>query len=106
VPSHAKGQETDIFIVCEYGPERRRFALHVECKRGNGKFELDQAEAYRPRGNFMMNKPEFMSYSDFATVLIAPLAFLNAHATEAASFDTAISFEALGGFIPDFKSAN
>ena len=52
----------------------------------------------------MMNRREFLDYSDFETMLIAPLAFKREHQTKASLFDRYISYEEIARFIPEFGS--
>jgi hypothetical protein len=70
-----KGGEIDIFMVFELLSDNRRFALHFENKTANGKFEYGQPEGYSIRAQHMANKPRYLNYQDYETILIAPIAF-------------------------------
>lgn len=95
-------KETDVFLVFEDITDKKRFALHVENKMRNGKFTFLQAECYAARGKHMMNRREFLRYSDFETMLIAPLGFKNQYSEPAALFDRYISYEEIAPFIAEF----
>ncbi len=92
-----------VFEVISTG---KRFALHVENKRDNYKFNPGQAAAYSPRARHMLNRAEFLSHSDFETVLLAPVAFRNRHAPEAGIFDVFVSYEEVARFLPSFGTAD
>ncbi len=84
----------------------KRFALHVENKRNNYKFNLGQAAACSPRARHMINRAEFLSHSDFQTVLLAPVAFRNSYAPEARLFDAFVSYEDVAQFLSPFGAAD
>jgi hypothetical protein len=98
------GKETDIFLVFEGIVDKKRFALHVENKLRNSKFEILQAACYAARGKHMINRPEFLLYSDFETMLIAPLGFRCRHKELADPFDRYVSHEEIAPFIAEFGS--
>lgn len=104
VPETGEERETDVFLVFEDGPAGDRFALHVENKLANGKFLAGQAEGYEPRARFMANQERFLSYQDFATILIAPTDFRNANLSLASFFDAFIAYEELAEWISDFRT--
>ncbi len=104
VPGLEKARETDIFMVFEAPPDRHRFALHIENKRDRYKFNDGQAAAYTPRAQSMLNKPEYLSHSDYQTVLLAPSRFRDRHEAEASLFDIFISYEAVARFLPAFAT--
>jgi hypothetical protein len=99
-----KDRETDIFLVFEIVDSKRRFSLHIENKRDNGKFAEGQAEAYRTRARHMANKQEYLGYQDFETILIAPQAFMKKYETACGHFDAHISYEDIALFVPEFAS--
>jgi hypothetical protein len=105
VPELSKDRETDVFMVFVVTGTDKRFALHVENKRDNYKFNPGQAAAYAPRARHMLNRPDYLSHSDFQTVLLAPVAFRNRYAAEADLFDIFISYEEVARFIPQFAAA-
>jgi hypothetical protein len=103
IPELAEQRETDIFVVFEIvDTKQQRFALHIENKKGNGRFAEGQAEAYLFRAQHMMNRAEYLSYSDFATILIAPLVFRHSNAAKCALFDCHLTYEDIAKFIPEF----
>ena len=105
VPELSEQRETDIFMVFEVTLSRARFALHFENKRDNYKFNPGQAAAYAPRSRHMLNRPEYLSHSDFQTVLLAPMSFHKRHTAEATLFDVFISYEEVARFLPAFSAA-
>src|SRR6266446_1022821 len=108
VKKSGRGQETDIFLVFEPTESKKRFALCIENKKRRvlSKREADefreQAEAYEPRARFMRNKHEFLSYDDFVTVLVAPIAFRNGYIATCDLFNFYIAYENVANFIPDY----
>jgi hypothetical protein len=103
VPELEKDRETDIFMVFEKLSDRRRFALHIENKRDNYKFNEGQAAAYTPRAKHMSNKVEYLDYSDFATILLAPRSFRERFASDSALFEVFIAYEEVARFVPAFS---
>lgn len=104
VPEIEEQRETDIFLVFQIEANGKRFALHIENKRENGKFSDGQAEGYGPRARHMMSKDEYLDYSDFETVLIAPSTFRKKYREECDLFGAYISYEEIANFIPEFDS--
>jgi hypothetical protein len=94
--------ETDIFVVFALSGSSRRFALHIEDKPPRGKFTPNQYLNYRRRAEFMAGKSEYMCYSDFTTILLAPEAFIREHCDKAHHFDCRISYESVAMAIPLF----
>lgn len=103
IPELGEERETDIFLVFEIIDSTKRFALHVENKKGNGIFSKGQAEGYAPKARCMMNKEKYLSYSDFETVLISPSTFRENNRGKCDLFDVFISYEDIAKFIPDFR---
>ena len=97
--------ETDIFAVFEVPASSLRFALHVEDKPPHGEFTLNQPLQARARAEFMKKKSQFMNYSDFTTILLAPASFIAKHKSEAKHFELCITYEAVGPMIPLFAQA-
>lgn len=95
--------ETDIFLVFEV--EGSRFALHVEDKPAHGKLELRQAVDYRRRAAFKSNAVDWLDYSDFEVLLLAPAEFVERHSKCAAQFDRVITYEQVACFVPLFQAA-
>jgi hypothetical protein len=101
IPALSEQRETDIFLVFEVTGSSKRFALHIENKQG-GRFRPGQAEAYEPRARFMMNTERSLNYTDFQTVMIAPLAFRANNRAKSDVFGCYIPYEDVATFIPEF----
>jgi hypothetical protein len=97
-----KGSETDIFATFQLQGTDLRFALHIEDKPPHGQFTLNQYLNYKRRAACMARRAEYMDYSDFATVLLAPSGFIDAHISEVDYFDGTITYESVAAFIPLF----
>lgn len=95
--------ETDLFFVFE--SDHCRFAFHIENKPPSGKLSFTQASGYRRRAIFKANTPGWLSYVDFETILLAPLAFIEANRESANQFDRTISYESVALFVPLFAEA-
>ena len=93
-------------MVFEVTASGKRFALHVENKRDNYKFNPGQAAAYAPRARHMLNRAEYLSHSDFQTVLLAPVSLRDRHAAESALFDIFVSYEEVERFLPAYAELN
>jgi hypothetical protein len=102
VPELSHQRETDIFLVFEVAGTNDRFALLIENKLKSD-FLPGQAEGYEPKGRFMAAKPEYLNFSEFQTVLIAPAIFRMANREKSDIFDCYISYEALSEFIPEVR---
>lgn len=96
--------ETDIFAVFETSAGGR-FALHIENKPPHGKLLIKQAADYRRRAIQMAGQARFLQYDDFATILLAPLTFIQRNAEATAQFDTLLSYEELADFIPLYAAS-
>ena len=103
IPELGEERETDIFLVFEIADSGKRFALHIENKKGNGKFLEGQPEGYEPRARYMMNEEKYLSYSEFETVLIAPSTFRGKYKDKCDLFDIFISYEEIATLIPEFQ---
>jgi hypothetical protein len=95
--------ETDIFLVFEV--EATRFALHIEDKPPHGRLELRQATDYRRRAAFKSDSMDWLNYSDFEVLLLAPAEFIDRYSECAAQFDRVITYEEIGQFVPLFRAA-
>jgi hypothetical protein len=102
VPELKKDRETDIFMVFER-TDGARFALHIENKRDNYRFNEGQAAAYTPRAIHMSNKVEYLNYADFSTVLLAPRRFRERFASDCALFEVFIAYDEVAQFVPAFS---
>jgi len=87
--------ETDILVVFEDLNENSKVAIHIENKLANGKFEEYQPELYGPRAKQWIGLPKYKSYTDFATILIAPKSFHDKNLARSNTFDSFISYEEL-----------
>jgi hypothetical protein len=94
--------ETDIFLV--FDAAGHRFALHIEDKPPHGKLELRQAIDYRRRAVFKANSADWLNYTDFEVLLLAPAEFIERHLDCAAQFDRAITYEEVAKFAPLFDT--
>ena len=94
--------ETDVFAVFQDQADEERFALHVECKMAAGKFMQNQAAQYQLRGEFMKSN-KWVPYSDFDTILLAPIAFAQAFPFETETFGAFIPFEDVARWLPSFR---
>jgi len=97
--------ETDIFAVFGLPDTTKRIALHIEDKPPHGKFTPNQYINYSKRALFMANKPQYMNYSDFTTILLAPQSFLDKHEEQVTYFDCLISYESVATIIPEFAES-
>jgi len=93
--------ETDVLLVVE-SDSGRRAALHIENKLANGHFTELQPEMYHQRAAHWLLNEKYKNYSDFQTVLIAPLQFYDRNRKHAKLFDVYISHEEISQYIPEF----
>ncbi len=103
VEQKAKDSETDILVVFET-EHKKRFALHIENKL-TSKFEHLQPEQYPIRAKDWAENPKYRNYTDWETVLIAPIAFYEKYITDSKKFDRYISHEDISLHIHEFKSS-
>lgn len=97
--------ETDIFLVLSNANSQERIALHIEDKPPHGKFTPGQYLNYRRRAQFMANKEQYMNYSKFTTVLLAPNSFIEENEDKVKHFDSVLSYESVSTFIPLFADS-
>lgn len=97
--------ETDVLLVVS-DRNGRLLGLHIENKVGAGKFTDLQPEMYAHRAAHWIGNPRYGGYADFDTVLLAPEAFRQRHASQAALFGCFISHEAVSQHIPLFRQAS
>jgi len=98
-------REVDIFLVFE-ASDGNRFALLVENKLLKSSFQPGQAESYAMLGKAMMGRPEFLAYSNYETVLLAPEGFRTRNIDRCGMFDRFLSHEEVGLSIPEFRPAS
>ena len=94
--------ETDIFVVFGFPGSTKRVALHIEDKPPHGKFTPNQYLNYQRRAEFMTGRSEYMSYSDYTTILLAPEAFFEENSATVHHFECRISYESVALAIPVF----
>ena len=106
VPELGRDSETDIFMVFEIAETRRRFAIHVENKTLGGSFTEQQPESYDFRARHMMKQHRSVfGYTDFDTLLIAPLGFKEKNDEACRAFGCYIAYEDIAPYVPEFKHA-
>jgi len=98
-----KEGETDVLVVFQTLDEKR-FALHIENKLASGHFTPSQPELYAARAAFWQGKPQYRSYQEWETVLVAPNAFFQRCKTEATKFHRFVSHEEIAAHIPLFST--
>lgn len=103
--SDGSESETDIFLVFKVPDSNSRFALHIEDKPPHGKFTPKQYLNYKKRAEYMSEKDEYMNYSDYTTILLAPNSFLKANTEKTNYFDVIVSYESVAKFIPLFEDS-
>lgn len=96
-----KESETDILVVF-HAEDGEAIAIHIENKIGTGKFTALQPELYAPRAEQWKGNPKYQSYTDYQTVLVAPIQFRERNQSQAAIFDCFIAHEEIADFIPLF----
>lgn len=94
--------ETDVLVVFRTAGGRR-VALHVENKLASGRFTKHQPELYAVRAEKWLGEEKYGCYTDWDTVLLAPLSFLKKHSKEAQKFGAAISHEEVAQYVPAFN---
>ncbi len=95
--------ETDILVVLE-DQRGDKVALHIENKLSDGHFTEYQAEMYPQRAKQWMNKDKFKNYTEFQTILVAPLLFYKRNIDKARLFDCYISHENIGKHLTEFTA--
>ncbi len=71
---------------------KSNIALHIENKLANGKFTQYQPELYGERGKLWLNTEKYGNYSDFETVLVAPIEFYANNLEASQCFDKFVSY--------------
>ncbi len=93
--------ETDILVVFK-AEDGSAFALHIENKKKDGKFEPLQPDMYPYRARQWLGDPKYRSYSDFQTVLVAPKEFYERNQSDVVKFDCYVPYEDIAAHIPLF----
>ncbi len=83
--------------------DNNKVALHIENKLTNGKYTQYQPEFYSKRAEAWKNNTKFGDYSDFETVLVAPLAFYKNNFEASQHFDKYVSYEEIAILLPEFS---
>jgi hypothetical protein len=102
IPELNMERETDIFLVFEDQRDASRFALHVENKL-DARFTPGQACDYEARASWMANQTKYLSYSDFATVLLCPSDYADRHPEEVSAFSAVIHHRTIANDLPAFR---
>jgi len=97
-----KESETDILVVFEEIKTSRRFAIHIENKLSNGRFEPLQPRQYHERAKAWIGNKKYSNYLDYEVVLVAPRTFYDRNKEEAGIFGRYVSHEDIAQFIPEF----
>ena len=100
-PPVTRQSETDVLLTVT-AKEGEVLAIHIENKIGAGKFTADQPEMYKHRAAHWIGNANYGAYSDFDTVLIAPVEFLERNAEQAVHFGARFSHEEIAELIPEF----
>lgn len=95
--------ETDVLLVVS-DEDGKLLGIHIENKVGAGKFTELQPEMYAHRAAHWIGNSHYGGYVDYETVLLAPDAFRQRNASQAALFGCFISHESVGRHIPLFRS--
>jgi hypothetical protein len=96
--------ETDILAVFT-DAHGIRLGIHIENKRGTGRFRSGQPVLYAKRAAFWVGNPSYGSYTEYTTLLVAPREFQRRCPEESALFEAFISHEDLASHIPLFAGA-
>ena len=99
-----KESETDLLVVFEVSPALR-IALHIENKLASGRFTHLQPELYAARANAWKGNPRYENYSEWETILVAPLSFCKRNSEDVEKFGHVIFHEDLAHYIPEFRSS-
>lgn len=97
-----KESETDVLVVLKRQDDST-FALHIENKKKDGKFESLQPDMYPYRARQWLGNPKYCSYNDFQTVLVAPKEFYKRNTSEAVKFECYVPHEEIAEHIAIFK---
>jgi hypothetical protein len=93
--------ETDILLTLQ-AQDGEILGVHIENKLGAGKFTSDQPEMYAHRAKHWIGNPRYGGYTDFDTVLVAPLVFIERNKNQLKHFGRFLSHEDIAAHIPEF----
>lgn len=96
-----RDSETDVLVIFE--SDELTFALHIENKLRDGHFTKFQVESYPLRAREWLNTEKFGNYTDFQTVLVAPIEFYGKNYQQAKGFDFFVSYEEISFFLEAFR---
>jgi hypothetical protein len=96
--------ETDVLAIYET-LDGRRIALHVENKLVGGSFTAFQPASYQARLAQWRNQPKLGRYQEATSVLIAPQDFYDRNIEDARVFESFISHETIGVYLPTFAGS-
>jgi hypothetical protein len=102
VESITRDSETDVLVVFE-DEMKNSIALHIENKLANGKYTPYQPEFYAKRAEAWLHNEKYGGYTDFETVLVAPIEFYSNNFEASMQFDKFISYEEVGLLLPEFS---
>jgi len=97
-----RDSETDVLVVFE-SSTKKKFALHIENKLSKGHFTQYQPELYSERAKLWLGDKKYCEYTDYETVLIAPINFYKRNFEDAKKFDRFVSHEEISILLPIFK---
>ena len=100
--SITRDSETDVLVIYET-IQGNRLALHIENKLANGKYTPYQPEFYPRRASAWLDNEKYGGYSDYETVLVAPIEFYSNNFSESQIFDRFIPYEEIGLLLPEFS---
>ena len=98
-----RDSETDVLVIFE-DELNNKFALHIENKLANGKFTQYQPEFYSKRAEAWANNEKFGNYTDFETVLVAPIEFYKNNFRASQYFDKYVSYQEVAILLPEFSN--
>ena len=102
VESITRDSETDVLVVFE-DEMKNCVGLHIENKLANGKYTPYQPEFYAKRAEAWLHNEKYGGYTDFETVLVAPIEFYSNNFEASMQFDKFISYEEVGLLLPEFS---
>ncbi len=97
-----RDSETDVLVVFETRTGNN-IALHIENKLANGTYTQYQPDFYQKRAEIWRNNKKYGNYSDFETVLVAPIEFYRNNFEASQHFDKFVSYEETGILLPEFS---
>jgi hypothetical protein len=104
-----EGSETDVLAIVT-DSSNRTVALHVEVKQPSDRFNLErrQAERYPVRAACWVSSapPSVLPHDDACTILLCSSEKISEFATEAAHFDTVVTFEEIARDFPEATAPN